>query len=103
MFVVVRKSDPSRKKISGNNENIDRASNNLLNTFSLDIFEETDYREKGKASFNRIYEIYDGELHVIIDDQEIILQKGDSIFIGKGTSFEMRGTFKAVAVNTVAF
>lgn len=103
MFVVVQKSDQSRKKIPDKNENNDQVLNDSLNSLSIDVFEEADYYEKGKAAFNRIYEVYDGELHVIINEQEMIIYKGDSIFIGKGTSFEMRGTFKAVAINRVAF
>lgn len=102
MFTVIRKSDQSRKKITENNDPIDYASKESLDTLSLDDFEGTDYYEKGKASFSRIYQVYEGAMHVIINEEEIILNKGDSIFIGKGTSFEMKGTFKALAVNKEA-
>lgn len=100
--MVVRKSDPSRKKTSNEDNSIASVSNNSLNNLSLDVFEETDYYGKGRASFSRVYEVFDGVLHVIINDEEIILNKGDSIFIGKGTIYEMKGTFKVIAVNKVA-
>ena len=101
MFMVVRKSDKSKQSVSEKAAQF--VSNDGLNTVSLDVIEVIDYSEKGKASFNRVYQIFDGVMQVIINDQEINLQKGDSIFIEKGMNFEIKGTFKAVAVHRVAF
>jgi hypothetical protein len=102
MFMVVRKSDGVAKKFDDKESALDQSTLDTLNSLSIDIFEETDYYGKGMASFNRIYEVYDGELYVTINDQEMVLHKGDSIFIEKGMIYEMKGTFKAIAMNRVA-
>jgi len=101
--MVVRKEDSSSKKSKHNDTDFFNGSNNLSDNVSLDIIEVEDYLEKGKASFNRIYQVFDGEMQLTINGREIILCKGDGVFIEKGMTYEMKGTFKAAAINKVAF
>jgi hypothetical protein len=102
MFMLVRKSDRVAKKFDDKESAFDQSTLDALKSLSIDNFEETDYYGKGTAAFNRVYEVYEGELHVIINELEYVLHKGDSIFIEKGMTFEMKGTFKMIAINKVA-
>src|SRR5579863_3829704 len=102
MFMVVRKSDERVRKFADKKEASDEISYSALNDVSLDIIEVTDYSEKGIASYNRVYEVFDGELQLTINNQQTNLHKGDAVFIEKGMDYELKGTFKAVAVNKVA-
>ena len=102
MFMIVRNSDESPHKRNVFDDSLLTDVSNLPDDVSLDFIEVEEYVEKGKASFNRVYHIYDGEMQVTINEREIILRKGDGIFIEKGMNFEMTGTFKAAAVNKVA-
>jgi len=101
MFMIVRSSDKSTKKF------VDKDISHLItkdafNSLSVDTIEVTDYFEKGKASYNRIYQIYDGKMEILINEKQIILLKGDGIFIQEGMDYEIEGTFKAIAMNRVA-
>ncbi len=102
MFIVVRKSTSSSIKNKDRDTKLFNDISNPSNNISLDVIEVEDYFEKGKASFNRVYHVFDGELQLAINDQQTTLYKGDGVFIQKGMTYEMKGTFKAVAVNTVA-
>lgn len=101
MFLVVRKSDKTVKKFDSKKDAPGDVHEALLHV-SLDVIEVTDYEEQGKAAFSRVYEVYDGVMQVIINEQQINIQKGDSIFIEKGMDYEIKGTFKAVAINRIA-
>lgn len=101
MFVVVRKSDERVRKFNDRVEASDGSdiSYKALDNVSLDVIEVKDYFEKGKAAYNRVYEVYDGELQLTINDQHVVLHKGDAVFIEKGMDYELKGTFKMIAVN----
>ncbi|HSX09152.1 MAG TPA: hypothetical protein VLF93_03300 [Candidatus Saccharimonadales bacterium] len=100
--MIVRTSDESTHKKNVFDDSLITDVSNLPDDVSLDFIEVEEYFEKGEASFNRVYHIYDGAMKVIINDREIVLRKGDGIFIEKGMNFEMTGTFKAAAVHRVA-
>lgn len=53
--------------------------------------------------YNRIYYVLEGEMELVVDGKASRLQAGDSCFISKNTTYEMRGTFKAITVNQPAF
>jgi mannose-6-phosphate isomerase class I len=101
--MVVRKSDQEVKKFADKKEASGDVSYRELENVSLDIIEVTDYFEKGKAAFNRVYEVYDGEMQLTIAGQQTSLHKGDAVFIEKDMDYELKGTFKAVAINKTAF
>lgn len=105
MYMVIRKTNESENKISrfeDDEKPSEFTTNDVLNSLSVDVIEVIDYSEKGIASFNRIYQIFEGELHLIINNENIIIRKGDGLYIEKGTKYEITGTFKAIAVNKVA-
>lgn len=98
--MIVRSSDKSTKKFV--EKDISHLiAKNELDTLSIDTIEVTNYLEKGKATYNRMYEIYDGEMELLINGKQIMLHKGDGIFIEKGIDYEIEGTFKAIAMNRV--
>ena len=103
MFAIVRESEGTMRRIAEN-----KTANNLITKtispeLSLATTEATDYFEQEMTPYNRIYYVLDGQLEVTIDGETSTLQKGDACFIGEGTMYEMRGTFKAVIVNQPAF
>jgi len=100
--MVVRKSDERVRTFSHKKEASDDVLYDALDNVSLDVIEVTDYSEKGKASYNRVYEVFDGEMQLIINGQQANLHKGDGVFIEKGMNYELKGTFKAVAINKTA-
>jgi hypothetical protein len=102
MFMVVRSLDTSSKRKRVFDDSLLSDISHLPDDVSLDFIEVENYFEKGKASFNRVYHIYDGEMKLTINDREIILRKGDGVFIEKGMNYEMNGTFKAAAVHRIA-
>lgn len=103
MYKIVRESEGSIRQIAPN-----KTANNLITkdispNISFATTEATDYYEKEKTTYDRIYYVLEGELELSFDSEANTLQKGDACFIGKGTTYEMRGTFKAVTVNQPAF
>ena len=101
MFVVVRKSDIStRKEIK--NESIEQSIQDPTSNISLAFLEEQDYYVKTITEYNRVYYIYSGKMYLNIGGREIFLQKGDACFVEKGTPYEIKGTFNALAVHKIA-
>ena len=103
MYKIVHSTEGAIRQIADN-----KTANNLITKdispdVSLATTKAIDYYEKEITSYNRIYFVLDGELELIINDEINALQKGDSCFIGKGTEYEMRGTFELVIVNQPAF
>lgn len=103
MYKVVRESEGTVRQIAPN-----KSANNLITRdvspgVSLATTEAADYYEKETAQYDRIYYVLDGNLDLTIDGATMSLQKGDTCFISKDTTYEMRGTFRAVTVNQPAF
>jgi|GEM_PF-760124 len=103
MHTVVKASEGTIRRIADN-----KTANNLITKeispgVSLATTEATDYYEKETSGYDRIYYVLDGELQISSDGKESTLQAGDACFIPKGTTYEMRGTFKALTVNQPAF
>jgi ethanolamine utilization protein EutQ (cupin superfamily) len=103
MYKVVRESEGVVRQIAPN-----KTANNLITKdvspgLSFATTEATDYYEKETTLYDRIYYVLDGNLDLTIDGETTNLQKGDTCFISNNTTYEMRGTFKAVTVNQPAF
>lgn len=103
MYKIVRESEGKIRQIARN-----KTANNLIGkdispNVSLATTKASDYYEKETTQYDRIYYVLEGELELIIDNETNKLLKGDSCFIGKDTTYEMRGTFEAVTVNQPAF
>ncbi|HEX4662684.1 MAG TPA: cupin domain-containing protein [Candidatus Saccharimonadales bacterium] len=103
MYKIVRQSEGTVRQIADN-----KLANNLITKdispeVSFATTEATDYYEKETTEYNRIYYVLEGELELTRDGEATTLRQGDACFISKGTTYEMRGTFKAVTVNQPAF
>jgi ethanolamine utilization protein EutQ (cupin superfamily) len=103
MYKVVKASEGVIRQIADN-----KTANNLITKdihpeMSLAITEATSYYEQETTPYNRIYYILEGELELTVDNVASKLRPGDACFISKDTTYEMRGTFKAVTVNQPAF
>lgn len=98
MYVVVKKTGTTFSNIGESSPNINpipKADDGVM----LDVLEVTDYHEKMIADYHIVYYIYEGTANLLINGQEITLKKGDSIYLEKGTLYEMSGTFKALALD----
>ena len=103
MYKVVRESEGSIRQIAPNKTANNLISKEISPNISFATTEATDYYEKETTPYDRIYYVLDGALDLTIDGTTTSLQKGDACFISKNTTYEMRGTFKAVTVNQPAF
>jgi len=102
-YKIVRESEGTVRQIAPN-----KSANNLITKeispeISLATTKATDYYEQETTLYDRIYYVLEGELELTVDNETSTLKKGDACFIGKGTTYEMRGTFEAVTVNQPAF
>jgi len=103
MFKVIRKSEASIRKIADNKTATNYITKDISSQMSFATIEAIDYFEKETSSYNRIYYVLKGTLQLMFGKQEISLQGEDSCFVEKGTTYEMKGTFKAIVVNQPAF
>lgn len=111
MFMVVRNRphpDPLLKG-GGNREVVEKYSDKKQSLdkivakdsrVSLDIADVVNHYEKIKTTYNRIYYVSDGLMQVHINNQELILQKGDACFVEKGMIVELLGTFAVIIVSS---
>ncbi|HSW91661.1 MAG TPA: cupin domain-containing protein [Candidatus Saccharimonadales bacterium] len=103
MYKIVRESEGVVRQIAPNKTANNLISKDISPNISFATTEATDYYEKETTPYDRIYYVLDGVLNLTIDGSESTLQKGDSCFLSKNTTYEMQGTFKAVTVNQPAF
>ncbi len=103
MYKVVRNSNASVRKISDNKISINYITKDISPDVSFAVAEATEFKEKQRAEYNRIYYILSGTLILMFDKKKVELETGDSCYVSKGTEYVMSGTFKAVMVNQPAF
>lgn len=100
MFTLVRKTKESKeiiKKISDDKHALNEIVD-INDKIELNVAEVVDHHEKIKTAYNRVYYIFEGVMQMLINNQEIILQKGDACFVEKGMLVELRGTFSVIIV-----
>lgn len=103
MYRIVRESDGIIRQIAPNKTANNLITKDICPNISFATTEATDYYEQEVTPYDRIYYVLDGNLSLTIDGETSSLQKGDTCFISKESTYEMRGTFKAVTVNQPAF
>lgn len=103
MHKIVRQSEALVRKIAENKIAFNYITKDVSPNVSLATTEATDYYEKETTSYNRIYYVLDGTLLLVFDEEEVFLHIGDTCFVEKGTTYEMKGAFKAIIVNQPAF
>ena len=103
MYKIVRESEGAVRQIAPNKIAYNLISKDISPNVSLATTKASDYYEEETTPYDRIYYVLEGELELTIQGESNTLQKGDCCFIGKGTIYEMRGTFEAITVNQPAF
>ena len=104
MYKIIKKDDGKLRKISPTKVAWNYITADITQDVSLAVTEAIDgYHEKELCEYNRIYYVLEGKLGLKIGDHPEELEQGDSIFIPKGTEYEMSGKFKAIVVNQPAF
>lgn len=103
MHTIVRASEGVVRHIAPNKTATNLITKDISPAVSLAVTTGTDYHEQETCQYNRIYYVLDGELKIESDGATSILHTGDAIFITKGTTYSMHGTFRAVTVNEPAF
>lgn len=103
MYKVVRKSEGVIRQIASNKTANNLISKDISPNISFATTEAVEYYEKETTLYDRIYYVLEGALEIVVDKEINVLQVGDVCFLGRGTTYEMRGTFKVVTVNQPAF
>jgi len=96
--MVIRKTRTSIKKVTEDKKPLSELVK-IDEKISLDVVEVNNHYEKTKAAFSRIYYISEGIMQLIINNQELLLEKGDACFVEKGMLFELKGTFTVIIVS----
>ncbi len=99
----MRSTDASERQIAPNKTVQNYITKDISSALSFATTEATDYYEQETTPYNRLYYVLDGTLLVIVDGEEISLGVGDVCYLEKDTTYEMKGTFKAIIVNQPAF
>jgi len=103
MYKIVRGSEGVIRQIAPNKSANNLIGKDISQRVSLATTSAIDYYEKETTNYDRLYYILEGELKLTVNGETNALQKGDTCFIAKGTTYEMRGTFEAITVNSPAF
>lgn len=103
MYKIVRKLEGSIRQIAPNKTATNLIGKDISPTVSFATTKASNYYEEETTPYDRIYYVLEGELELTIAGEASMLQKGDTCFLSKGTTYEMRGTFEAVTVNQPAF
>lgn len=103
MFRIVRADEGEVRKIAQNKTATNLITKDITPDVSLATTEAANYYEKEITEYNRIYFVIEGKLELGFKGEFTELAAGDACYIGKGTQYEMQGTFKALVVNQPAF
>ncbi|MCX6731107.1 MAG: hypothetical protein NTZ55_04620 [Candidatus Roizmanbacteria bacterium] len=103
MIKVIRNNEGKKNVIADNKTAINLITKDISPGVSLAIIDATNYCEEEKTLYDRIYYVIDGKLGLTTDDNDQVLESGDSCFISKGTIYTMAGTFKLLVINQPAF
>lgn len=103
MFIVARKNDVRIRKSVENKALSQNVEELLFKGLSIDFIEVTDFDMKFVAAYHLIYYVSEGTMHLIINDKNTYtLLKGDAVFVEKGMTYRLKGTFKATTINRTA-
>lgn len=98
VYKLVKAADTTVRQIAAN-----FITKDINPTISFATTEATDYYEKETTPYARIYYVLDGLMVITIANEKFNVEVGDVFYIEKDSTYEMQGTFKAVAVNQPAF
>ena len=103
MFIVARNNDIRVRKSTKNGHFGQNVEELLFKGLSFDFIEVDDIDIKLTAAYHLIYYVSDGTMHLIINDKNTYtLLKGDAVFVEKGMTYRLKGTFKATTINRTA-
>lgn len=103
MYKIIRKQNASVRKIADSYSALNYVNKDISPNMSLAVTDAQKHQETETTLYDRIYYLLEGKAIFIFDDKKVILEKGDSCFISKNTTYEISGTFKSVIVNQPAF
>ena len=102
-YKIVRESEGIIRQIAPNKSATNLISKDITAAISLATIETTNLYEKETTDYDRIYYVLAGELRLDFDNKSNVLRTGDACFISKNTTYEIRGSFKAIVINQPAF
>lgn len=103
MYKVVKKSDGKVRKIADTHQAINYITKEISPNVSFALTEANNHKEIETTLYDRIYFVLEGTITLVFNGKKVILEKDDSIFISKNTTYEISGTFRSVIVNHPAF
>lgn len=103
MYKVINSTQATKRQITSNKLARNYITKNIDPNLSLATLEASNYDEEETTKYTRIYYVLEGSLELIVGNEASTLQKNDTIYIEKNTTYKMKGTFKAIVINEPAF
>lgn len=103
MYKIVRQSEGTVRQIADTYRATNLITKAISSGVSLAVTEASGHYEVETTEYDRIYFALEGTVKLTFDGDAVQLDPGDSCFIGKGTKYEISGTFKTIIVNQPAF
>lgn len=103
MYKIIRQSEGILRQIAETYKATNLITKDISPGVSLAVTEANSHHEVETTEYDRIYFVLEGAIELVFDGNAVQLKPGDSCFIGKGTTYEVGGTFRAVIVNQPAF
>jgi ethanolamine utilization protein EutQ (cupin superfamily) len=103
MFRIIKESEAVIREINENKKAANLITKEISGDLSLAVLEGVNYSEKEISAYSRIYYVLEGKLILNFGEGDHSLAPGDTCFVSRGTGYEMKGAFKAIAVNQPAF
>lgn len=103
MFTRVRKSEARIRQIADNKIARNFITKEISPNVSLAVLDAKNYEEDENTEYDKIYYVLEGSLTLVFQEETMVLEEDDCIFVNKGTNYKMRGSFKVIIVNQPAF
>jgi mannose-6-phosphate isomerase-like protein (cupin superfamily) len=103
MYKHVKATEATVRQIAANKTAANFITKDICPDLSFATKEPINYYHKQTTPYTRIYYVLEGVMTLTIDGNDIEVNIGDVCYLEKDTTYEMRGSFKAVTVNQPAF
>ena len=102
-YTLITKKDSIFRQISESKAANNYITKDISPNFSLATTSGFNCLEKEITQYDRIYFVLTGVLELSFGEDKITVNPNDSIFIKRGTTYTISGTFNTVLVNQPAF
>jgi len=103
MYKLVKKNNGYFRKIANNKTALNLITKDINRNISLAVITAIYLSETETTRYNRIYYILEGKLTLIINNETLILEIGDTCYLSKDSTYIIKGSFSALVINQPAF